>query len=201
MTILLRPLCNLHHRYHTHLMARNVIELCDELRFRPLTLIDCGAHNSEFARPLAQRWPGLSVFSIEPNPKTKPIGKVFRQALDLTEGEVGFKFCGPRSHLDVSGKTVPTITLDALNLPTDDAILKVDCENMTEAVVLGAMKTAANCRMVIVEVWNDHRLTRNYCDQSSVIPVLSSQFGSNRIVDASSMFGRIWTYDIAFWNQ
>ena len=81
-------------------------------------------------------------------------------------------------------------------------ILKVDCETSTADVLMGAHETMDKCSMLVVEVWNHPKLTPNFADQSTNIMAMTmlNGFTHSRVVDVSTVFGEVWTYDIAFWR-
>ena len=56
----------------------------------PKTIIDVGANNSQMTKLLRLSSPDAEVYSFEPNPACKPVGKVYRCALSIHNGRTSF---------------------------------------------------------------------------------------------------------------
>lgn len=54
--------------------AFGTIRQLDMRGITPATLIDFGAHDSEWAKYLTARWPAMEIHSFEPHPDCKPVG-------------------------------------------------------------------------------------------------------------------------------
>lgn len=109
------PLQWLRWRIGTYRAAYGTIKHVRSTRVFPETLVDCGARNSEFMRSLSLYWPWAQVHSFEMSKNCKPIGQ--------------------RHIMRLGDKPGSRLSEFSFNRP---ALLKVDCDGDTEAVLRGA---------------------------------------------------------------
>ena len=149
---------------------------------RPGTLLDVGAHDGEFTRPLAAL-PGSRVLAFEPLPSAfarlaaqpwPPHVELRRAALGDHAGEITLTLPvvdgvaqeqwastakGYAQHPGVGEQRieVPLVTLDSLGL-TDLTHVKLDAEGGEYEVLRGARETLLRCRPVLsIEIEERHR--------------------------------------------
>ena len=172
------PLQYIRWRWGTRRAALATIRHIKSVGVYPASLVDAGARNSEFMRYLARAWPYAEIHSFEPNPSCNPMGYWHRKAI------------GPRHPLrDISF--------------SQPALLKVDCDWSTVAVVKSADLTAF--QWVVVEVTEDAPggwMGEN--NRSEINGIMAEAgFKKSMAVDAvvCVMDNRVAQTDVLFWKE
>jgi len=146
----------------------------------PCTIIDVGAHNSEFARLLLLISPTAHLISFEPQSECHPLGKVYRMALSDTNGESTFyaprgdrygarlgndPAPGPDSSRTkewrVEMRRFDSLDIDLTSLGKP-VLLKVDVEGHELRVLKGFGQQLDHVTHVILEVQNNQNRDRDY---------------------------------------
>jgi len=178
----------------------------------PKTLIDVGANESQMAKLLLEIFPGMEVFSFEPNPLLKPMGKVFSMALgdencddvpfylpkdstwaSLSEDKA-FELCALKMFVTVRRfDSLSDVSISNLQKPI---ILKVDAEGWELNVLLGFGNCLSEIDYVLLEMTNGTKET--FC----VYSLLQDHgFNCSKILyaghDGSSLPGYT---DVLFWR-
>jgi hypothetical protein len=179
--------------------AWGTIRKLTSLGIYPKTLIDFGAHNSEWSIYLSRHWPSMKVVSFEPNTDCNPIGEVHREGLsnkredfklDVSMDIAGFK--SPKGTKDIFAYRYDELNLK-INYP---AILKVDCENMTYEALEGCGKLLESFSAIHSEMTNDE-LEGQYVNRSQDICKLLYDHGFTKmhVVDCA-----VWPRNISYFD-
>lgn len=179
--------------------ATSTIKLIHELGITPRTLVDVGAHESEWASWLLKEWPDLKLTSIDPLPTLRTKGEVIRCALSDQKKAYAFHF-----EWDERAQVSPVVRGDSLPINlTPPAILKIDCEDFTAGAMRGFGHRLALFDVVVVEMWNDPPAYWGECpnQQAEIWRIaLDAGFRLARVVDIHWKPHWIQAYDIAFYR-
>ena len=146
----------------------------------PHTIVDVGAHDSEFARLLLLINPAARLISFEPQSECHPLGKVYRMALSDVNGEG--TLCAPQGdrygarlrndptpghdssqtrEWRVEMRRFDSLDIDMTTLKKP-VLLKVDVEGHELRVLKGFGQQLDHVTHVIIEVQNDQNRDRDY---------------------------------------
>lgn len=152
------------------------------------TILDVGANVSQMTKLLLQCLPdGVKVFSFEPNPELKPIGKVFNMALADRDGETTF-YLPPDS---TWGTIVASKAQDWQNKE-----LKTKLRRFESLLASGEIKLEEMPRPILLKVDTEgceFQTLSGFGDFLKQVDYIMIEVTNPHIVDASSDAGRIFS--------
>lgn len=201
--ILLYPAEIFLREYHFYLSRTNTTKLLKSLGINPTQLFDIGANNSQEAKHWIKHFPIVEVHSFEPNQQCHPIGTWYKVALGSEKGE-GL-LAGNNASMYVStvghSKTKIERFQDFQFNISSNAMLKVDCENMTTKVLIGMGRDLQKFRVAHIELWN-YGHWDGFENQVSAIHALMHKCGFHncQIVDSMGWLKNTNYVDVVFWK-
>jgi FkbM family methyltransferase len=188
--------------WHCRKTAKISITILNELGIIPRTIIDVGASQNQVTSYWKKEWPYARLISFEPNPECQPSGDIIRMALSDKNGMEKFICEKGFSRLGLEGQiVVPIRRFDSLKLDFEvPAIIKVDCEDGTYAVLKGMGEYLRSFSAIHVEMLN--HLHFDFVNKQSEIHALmwGHGFKHHKTVDAISWPNSIACTDVLFWQ-
>lgn len=186
--------------------ANGTIRQLEMRGITPKTLVDFGAHDSEWAKYLAARWPAMQVHSFEPHPDCNPIGTLHQIALGtenaplrLEGGKSIESYASVTGALDV--RMVRFEDYASLIFMTSPSVLKIDCENMTHLALAGCGDRLADFCAVHCEMMNDQDAQYENHQMEIHRTLWEAGFRVCKVVDCAVWPRNISYYDAVFFKD
>ena len=156
-------------------MAATLVKARDLWKIEPKCVIDVGAASGRWSLCCEEVWPNAAYRLVEPLEEdrtalaaltaTRPGWQHVAAAAGAAAGEVAFSVTPDLDGSAVYGpecgfqqRMVPVTTLDSLDIPSGDCLLKLDTHGYEVPIFEGASRLLEQVTLIIVEVYG-HRLT------------------------------------------
>jgi len=193
-------------------LSTNIIDLVEDLRISPKQFVDVGAHNSEIALWMVEKWPWIEVISFEPNRVRCPIGKWIQKGLSDERGIRYFTKDPSEQFIseEINGYPFEIVRFDSLEeVIRQPAILKIDAEHYSARAMRGFGERLKEFQVVVIEMANHFPKWHKDYPGEPVIPnqqveiwqcALAAGLDSARVVAAEFTPNGVPFYDIAFYR-